>query len=428
MARTDNAFFEKILQEELVAATGCTEPIALAYGSAYAAELLSVLPSSIDVYVSGNLIKNAKSVTVPGTGGLSGIEAAVAAGAIARRADKKLEVLSELDDGDREMIRKYLSDKRVKVFLADTSLSFDFTVKAYHGGRASTVRLANSHTNIVYASVDDSVLINTAVDGESCDGMTSREELTVESIVNYAKNADLTAVAPLIERQIELNTTIANEGLKNPWGACIGKTLLSVSSDPFSKAKAMAAAASDARMNGCPLPVIIVSGSGNQGITASVPVASYAESIGCSHEKLIRAVLISDLITLHLKSSIGRLSAFCGAVCAGVGAGAGICYLDGGDFREIAHTVVNAVAISSGIICDGAKSSCAGKIALSVEAGILGWQMYKHGNQFLSGEGIITKGVENTIKNIGLLGHDGMKETDKKIMEIMLSTDLLTNC
>ena len=420
MAFNDRAKFEKILFEELVPAMGCTEPIALAYGAAYAVSLLGILPTKIDVYVSGNLVKNAKSVTVPNTDGLSGIEAAVAAGAVSGKPEAKLEVLATLDDNDRESIRKYLSQKRISVTLADTELSFDFTVKAYAGDHLAVVRLINAHTNVVYAELDGRILLDNSTVGADHDGMSDHSFLSVESIVEYVNNADISSVRELIERQIDYNIAISDEGLKNSWGASIGSTLLALANDSVTKAKARAAAASDARMNGCPMPVIIVSGSGNQGITACVPVVSYAEDIGADKERLVRAVLLSDLITLHLKSSIGRLSAFCGAVCAGVGAGAGICYLEGGGFREIAHTVVNAIAISSGIICDGAKSSCAGKIALSVEAGILGWQMYKNGKQFHGGEGIITKGVENTIRNMGLLGNEGMKETDRMIMEIML--------
>ena len=420
MAFNDRAKFEKILFEELVPAMGCTEPIALAYGAAYAVSLLGILPTKIDVYVSGNLVKNAKSVTVPNTDGLSGIEAAVAAGAVSGKPEAKLEVLATLNDNDRESIRKYLSQKRISVTLADTELSFDFTVKAYAGDHLAVVRLINAHTNVVYAELDGRILLDNSTVGADHDGMSDHSFLSVESIVEYVNNADISSVRELIERQIDYNIAISDEGLKNSWGASIGSTLLALANDSVTKAKARAAAASDARMNGCPMPVIIVSGSGNQGITACVPVVSYAEDIGADKERLVRAVLLSDLITLHLKSSIGRLSAFCGAVCAGVGAGAGICYLEGGGFREIAHTVVNAIAISSGIICDGAKSSCAGKIALSVEAGILGWQMYKNGKQFHGGEGIITKGVENTIRNMGLLGNEGMKETDRMIMEIML--------
>ena len=420
MGSVDHGSFEKILFEELVPAMGCTEPIALAYGTAYAVSLLGALPAKIDVCVSGNLVKNAKSVTVPNTDGLSGIEAAVAAGAVSGKPEAKLEVLAALDDKDRESIRKYLSENRVSVTLADTELSFDFTVRASAGAHTAVVRIINAHTNVVYAELDGNVLLDASTDGEECDGMSDHGFLSVEGIVEYVNDADIDSVRQIIERQIEYNTAISDEGLKNPWGASIGSTLLSYANAPVTKAKARASAASDARMNGCPMPVIILSGSGNQGITACLPVVSYAEDIGADREKLIRAVLLSDLITLHLKSSIGRLSAFCGAVCAGVGAGAGICYLEGGGFNEIAHTVVNAIAISSGIICDGAKSSCSGKIALAVEAGILGWQMYKNGKQFHGGEGIITKGVENTIKNMGLLGNEGMKETDRMIMEIML--------
>jgi len=399
---------------------GCTEPIAIAYGAAYVRDVLGAVPEKVFVTVSGNLVKNAKSVIVPNTGGLRGIEASVAAGIAAGRTNRLLEVISEVDEEDRRRIREYLSRDCITVELGESPLAFDYTVTAFCGDDRATVRVANAHTNIVKSERNGEILINVPVDDESCTGLCDHGCLTVEKIVEFADEVDLDRVRELLERQIAYNSDIAEEGLRNNWGACIGKTLLRCgASDMMNRAKAKAAAGSDARMNGCSMPVVILSGSGNQGITASVPVISYAEDLRLPKEKLMRALLISDLIAIHLKTDIGRLSAFCGVVCAGAGAGAGICYLERGGFKEIAHTVVNTLAISSGIICDGAKASCAGKIALAVEAGILGWNMYKTGNQFYSGDGIIAKGVENTIKNVGRLGHDGMKMTDYEILQIM---------
>jgi len=409
-----------ILREELVPAMGCTEPIALAYGAACVRELLGALPEQVEVSVSGNLVKNAKSVTVPNTDGLRGIEASVAAGLVAGQADRQLEVIAHVNDDDRAAIREYLSRDIIRVTLSDSDLAFDYTIRVISGENQAELRIANAHTNIVYRRRNGEILSDTPVHSESCDGMSDHGCLTVEDIVRFASEADLTEVIPLLEQQIEYNCAICEEGLRNQWGACIGRTINRFSAgDSISRAKARAAAGSDARMNGCAMPVVIISGSGNQGITACVPVVSYAEDLGVSREKLLRALTLADLVAIHLKTGIGRLSAFCGAVCAGVGAGAGICFLEGGGFKEIAHTIVNALAISSGIICDGAKASCAAKIALSVEAGIMGWNMYKCDNQFLSGDGIIAKGVENTIRNIGTLGHEGMKATDRKILEIM---------
>lgn len=412
--------YMRILEEELVPAMGCTEPIAIAYGAAYVRELLGIVPEKVYVTVSGNLVKNAKSVIVPNTGGLRGIEASVAAGIVAGKANRLLEVISEVDDEGRQRIREYLGRNCISMELGESSLAFDYTITAVSGDDRASVRVANAHTNIVKSEKNGDVLINIPVDDESCTGLCDHSCLTVENIVKFADEIDLDRVTELLDRQIKYNTAIAEEGLSNNWGACIGKTILRCgASDMMNRAKAKAAAGSDARMNGCSMPVVILSGSGNQGITASVPVVSFAEDLRVPREKLLRALLIADLIAIHLKTDIGRLSAFCGVVCAGAGAGAGICYLEGGGFKEIAHTIVNALAISSGIVCDGAKASCAGKIALAVEAGILGWNMYKTGNQFYSGDGIIAKGVENTIKNVGRLGHDGMKMTDYEILQIM---------
>ena len=415
-----NAYLN-ILREELLPAMGCTEPIAIAYAAASARALLGKMPERVHVLVSGNLIKNAMGVTVPNTDGMRGIEAAVAAGVVAGNEKKKLECIASVNDSDRESIRAYLARNIITVELCESELAFDCTVRVEAGDENALIRMANAHTNIVHREKNGEVISDTPVRCESEDGMSSHECLTVENIIEFAEAVELSEVEELLSRQIECNTAISREGLTNPWGACIGQTLMSVAGDNLmNRAKARAAAGSDARMNGCAMPVVILSGSGNQGMTASLPVITYAEEQGRSREALLRALVVSDLCTIHLKTYIGRLSAFCGAVCAGAGAGAGICFLEGGRLREVAHTLVNALGISSGIVCDGAKASCAGKIALSVEAGILGWEMFKNGKQFYSGEGIITKGVENTIRNVGILGHDGMKATDKTIMDIML--------
>ena len=414
--------YVKILEEELLPAMGCTEPIAIAFGGACIRELLGTVPKTVTIKVSGNLIKNAKSVTVPNTDGMRGIEAALAAGIVAGNAKRQLEVIAEIKAEEIPKIKEYLDTGAITVELLDTELAFDYIISAKAGCESAVIRVANAHTNIVYKEKNGVAMLDTRVDDESVTGLSDHSVLSVKDIIEFADSLDIADVYPLIKKQIDYNVAICDEGIKNCWGAAIGKTILNFgATDSINRAKARAAAGSDARMNGCAMPVVILSGSGNQGITASVPLVSYAEDILADEESLIRAIVVSNLIAIHLKTYIGRLSAFCGAVCAGVGAGAGVCYLDGGRYEEIAHTVVNALAISSGIICDGAKSSCAAKIALSVEAGFMGWNMYKGGNQFYRGDGIVSAGVERTIRNVGTLGHDGMKDTDRKILEIMTS-------
>ena len=410
----------QILKEELVPAMGCTEPIALAYGAAYAKSLLGKLPDQVSVCVSGNLIKNAKSVFVPNTNGLRGIPAAVVAGLIAGDYEKKLEVISQVSEEQQHEISEYLATHEIKVELSDSSLPFDYSISLVSGEDSTLVRIVNAHTNIVFAQKNGDVIIDQTVNDEKSDGFTNHECLNIEDIVEFASNVNLEEISFCLEQQINYNEAIAKEGLHGNYGANIGQVLLtSYGDNVVNRAKAKAAAASDARMNGCALPVVILSGSGNQGITASLPVIEFAKTMNASHELLLRSLIVSNLVAIRQKTEIGRLSAFCGGVCAGVGAGAGICYLEGGRYHEISHTIVNALAIASGIICDGAKASCAAKIALSVEAGITGWYMFKNGQQFRGGDGIVSKGVENTIRNVGRLGHDGMKETDREILKIM---------
>ncbi len=415
--------YEAILKEELVLAMGCTEPIAIAYAAAILCDALGGEVQFISVGLSGNIIKNVKSVIVPATGGRHGIKTAIAAGAVSSRPDLKLEVLSVLDDSAGEKIEKFLKDTEIAIEEISSACTFELLLEGKNENHSARVNISSTHTNVVEVTVDgNDVTKKYSSSAKSIDEAptSDRSLLTVEEIVEYAKEADIDALKPLLKRQIELNMAIAEEGLCGKWGASIGKLLMSQSPDTAKKARAYAAAGSDARMSGCELPVSIISGSGNQGITASVPVVIYARDLGKSEEELYRALIVSNLITIHQKTGIGTLSAYCGAISAGVGAGAGICYLLGGDFYLVAHTVVNAVAILSGTICDGAKPSCAAKIAMAVEAGIMGYEMAKAGSQFYGGDGIVTKGVENTIRNVGRLAKDGMGETDKEIIRIML--------
>ncbi len=421
-----NKTYESILKEELVCAMGCTEPIAIAYASAIAADVLNGEPSDIEASFSGNIIKNVKSVIVPATGGRHGIDSAIAAGVIARRPDKRLEVLCVLDESAPEKIDEYLSRTSITISQLSSSCTFDLAISARLGESRATVRISGAHTNVTEVTldgVDITSRYSSVPDTSDNNVSTDHSLLTVEQIVEYAKNAQLDSLRPILKRQIELNMSIAKEGLTGNFGASIGKLILSFGDDVSRRARAYAAAGSDARMSGCELPVTIISGSGNQGITASVPVAIYADEIGADEDALLRALIVSDLVTVHLKTGIGCLSAYCGAISAGVGAGAGICFLMGGDFHLIAHTIVNAVAILSGTICDGAKPSCAAKIAMAVEAGIMGYEMARAGKQFYGGDGIVTKGVENTIRNVGRLAKDGMGDTDREIINIMLGKD-----
>lgn len=416
-----NAYVD-ILKEELVPAMGCTEPVAIAFAAAKARDILGCLPDRVEIEASENIIKNVKSVVVPNTGGLKGIEASAAAGIAAGDADKILEVVSSVDDEGRKKINDFLENKDIRVKKTDSDFTFDLVVKVYKGTSKAVVQITHFHTNIVLIQKNDKIIFHNQFCNEIDNSvMTDRTILTVKGIVEFAESADLPDIKDVLKRQIEFNSAISKEGLKNKWGANIGSVLLETwGNDIKIRARAMAAAGSDARMSGCELPVVIVSGSGNQGITASVPVIEYAKELNSSEDDLLRALAVSNLVTIHQKTGIGRLSAFCGAISAGVGAGAGITWLHGGRYRKIAHTIVNALAIASGIICDGAKPSCAGKIALAVEAGMLGFYMYQKGQQFYGGDGIVRKGVENTIANVGRLGRDGMRDTDKEIIRMML--------
>ena len=413
--------YVQILKEELVPAMGCTEPIAIAYAAALAQEQLKETAKRVEILVSGNIIKNVKSVFVPNTGGLRGIAAAAAAGIVAGDASKELEVISSVSEEQYEKIKEFLEQTEIEIKESDSGYIFDIDIVLYGENHKAHCRIAGQHTNVIYLGADDKVEIERTYKEETGNASNQHELLNVKDIVTFAQEVDIREVAEILDRQITYNMAIAKAGLEGEYGARIGQILLKSFGDSVqNRAKAYAAAASDARMNGCSLPVIINSGSGNQGITASVPVIVFAEDMQVSKEKLYRALVISNLVTIHLKTGIGRLSAYCGAISAGCGAGAGITYLYGGQQKEIEHTIVNSLAINSGVICDGAKSSCAAKIASAVEAGMLGMQMYFEGSQFYGGDGIVTKGVENTIEHVGRLARIGMAGTDKEIIHIMM--------
>ena len=414
--------FLNILKEELRPAMGCTEPIALAYAAAKARQVLGREPDKIRLFVSGNIIKNVKSVVVPNTGGLHGMAAAISAGIVAGDADKELQVISQVPQELHSRIRDYMESVDLEIQPAYSELVFDIDLFVYAGEDKVRLRIANHHTNIVLIQRNEETILELPVTESSEENLTDKSCLSIQRIVEFADALDVEDVRDCVGRQIEYNMAIANEGLTGNWGANIGRVILRRQGDNLEKkACAYAAAGSDARMSGCEKPVIILSGSGNQGITASVPVVVVAQALGTSEELLLRSVAVSDLVTIHQKAGIGRLSAYCGAISAGCGAGAGIAYLHGGKTHAIAHTVVNAIAILSGTICDGAKPSCAAKIAAAVDAGILGYDMYLENQQFLGGDGIVTKGVDQTVYNVGILAREGMRQTDRTILEIMLS-------
>lgn len=422
MKKNDEKYaqYVKILEEELIPAMGCTEPIAIAYIASYAKEVLGCEPQRIVMEVSGNVLKNVKSVIVPNTEKMKGIQAAVAAGIVCGKAENKLEVLCDVCVQDKQNIRAFMDSHSIEVKLAQSPFIFDLQITLYAKEDYVKARIVNYHTNLVYVEKNGEVLLNNDVNDMKED-VCDKSCLNVEDIVAFADIVEIADVKELLDRQIHYNMTIAEEGMKNNYGANIGKVLMNMyPGDVKVRCRAMAAAASDARMNGCELPVIIVSGSGNQGITASVPVITFARELGYSEEDLYRSLVVSNLVSIHQKSGIGRLSAFCGAVSAGVGSGAGIAYMETKDFNTVAHTIVNALGIVSGMVCDGAKASCAAKIQAAVDAGIMGYCMYLQHQQFKDGDGLIVKGVENTIRNISNLAKEGMKETDKEIIRMMI--------
>ena len=411
----------KILEEELKPAMGCTEPIAIAYASSIAKKHLNAEITRADIYVSGNIVKNVKSVIVPNTNGLRGIEAACAIGLVAGVSDLELECISKVTNEKIEECKELLERKIITKHLSESDYIFDIHLFAYSNNNVCEVRIVDYHTNVVLVRYNNETIIKKEITGIKKSDLTDRSLLNVEDIYNFALNVDINKINKLLDYQIKCNMEIALEGLNNNYGANIGKTILKHEENSIkTKAKAYAAAGSDARMNGCNMPVVINSGSGNQGMTCSLPVIIYADELGVGYEKKIRALALSNLLTTHIKTDIGRLSAYCGAIAAGCAAGAAISYLHGGDLKVVSHTLVNALAIASGVICDGAKASCAAKIAIAVDSGILGYHMYLSGNQFKGGDGIVKKGVENTIHNVGLLASLGMVETDKEIIKIMM--------
>lgn len=411
--------FFQIAESKALSLGQWTEPIAVAFAAAKAREVLGCMPEAMVARCSGNIIKNVKSVIVPNSGNERGVEAAAVLGAVAGQADLGLQVISQVTPEQIARTKELLAQKICRCELEEGEGNLYILITVTAGDQSAAVEVRTKHDHISRIVRNGEVLfeqpdLQVEISGD-------KSQLNLKDILEFANTVDLEDVRELLETQISYNTAIAEEGLNNFWGASVGRTILDAESgSTLQRARAAAAAGSDARMNGCALPVVINSGSGNQGITVSVPVIEYARELGASEEMLCRALALANLIAIHEKTGIGRLSAYCGAVSAGCAAGCGIAYLQGADCKAISHTLVNSLAIVSGIICDGAKPSCAAKIASSVQAGILGYHMYLNGQQFRSGDGIVTKGVEATIRNVGRLGRDGMRETDKEIVKIML--------
>ncbi len=413
-----------VLHEELVPALGCTEPIAIAYAGAVAARTLGCFPERMRAACSGNIIKNVKGVVVPNSGGQKGIEVAAILGALGGDADKKLEVLSTVTPDQAEQAKTLNRSGFCKTELLSgvTNLHIILTVEG--NGHQAVVEIADGHTNIVRVEKDGVILEGGAYSPQASKPDHSRDFMSVSGILEFAETCDLAPVQDILDRQIDYNTHISEEGLHGSYGANVGRTLLaSRGSDVRTRAKARAAAGSDARMSGCDLPVVINSGSGNQGMTVSLPVIEYARELGLSRDKLYRALLVSNLVAIHQKSGIGKLSAYCGAVSAACGSGAAITWLCGGDYTQIADTITNTLANVSGIVCDGAKPSCAAKIASSVDAAIMAHDLAMHSRAFTPGEGIVKGDVENTIHSVGRLAREGMRATDEEVLHIMIEDD-----
>lgn len=411
------------LRQELVPAMGCTEPIAIAYASAYARAILGVIPEKSEVYISGNILKNVKGVIVPNTNGLKGVEASALIGMVGGDSGKGMEVLADVKPEHISKCSELLEKGVCSVHLLPSRANLHIIVKAYSGNMSALVELIHMHTNIVRVEKDGNVVeAKKYTEDESAAPNNLKCNMTLRGIYDFANTVPIEKIAPIIKRQIEYNLSIAEEGLANNYGLCVGKTMLKASGDsPETKACAYAAAAADARMGGCTMPVVINSGSGNQGATVSLPVIVYAKYLNSSEEKLFRALALSNLTALYQKSMIGRLSAYCGAVSAACGSGAGIAYLQGASLECIGWTIKNTLANVAGMVCDGAKASCATKVFSSVQATLLGYKLASLGKFVQGGDGIILDDIDGTVANYGKLAHDGMRETDKKILELMIS-------
>lgn len=414
--------FVDILEEELRPALGCTEPIAIALAAAKAREVLGAMPEKLIAHCSGNIIKNVKGVTVPTTGNMKGIETSAILGAVGGDATKELEVLTSVKPEHIVRTKELLAEKMCEVTLAKGVENLYIEMTAIKGEDQAVVIISDSHTNVIKVEKNKKVLFEKNEQEAKAQKKLDRSNLSVKNIYEFANTVDVELVKAMLDRQIKCNMEIAEEGMKNHYGAAVGRTLVKhYGNDIKNIAKAYAAAGSDARMSGCVLPVVINSGSGNQGMTVSIPVILYAKDLHVSQEKLYRALTLANLLAIHQKAGIGKLSAYCGAVSAACAAGAAIAYLHDEPFTVIKNTLVNSLANVSGIVCDGAKPSCAAKIASSLDAAIMGYIMAADGEVFGSGEGLVTTDIDTTIKNIGIMAKEGMRQTDVEILTLMIS-------
>lgn len=417
MEAMEQRYFIQLLQRELIPALGCTEPIAIAYAAAAGRRVLGGVPERVDAYVSGNIVKNVKCVVVPNSGGRRGIEVAVALGLAGGDDSRKLEVIAGVTDEHRRQMQRLLDDGVVHVELLDSEAALDIVLELKRGPDTVRIRIAETHLNVVYLAKNGEVLVDSpAAAAES----PAETPLCAGKILEFADTCPLEEVRPVLEYQIACNKAISKEGLTNPWGASIGQTIREGDDGVRARAIAAAAAGSDARMNGCELPVVINSGSGNQGITVCMPVVTYAEEIRAGEERMLRALVVSNLLAICQKKQIGSLSAYCGAVSAGCAAAAGVAYLSGLPHRLVLDTFSNGLDMVSGVVCDGASASCAGKIAIGVFAGLMGMDMARKNRNILPGDGIVGGSVDETIAHVGRVARNGMKETDREILHIML--------
>ncbi|MGL5433907.1 MAG: serine dehydratase subunit alpha family protein [Lachnospiraceae bacterium] len=420
MKNKDKESFLKILKKEMVPALGCTEPIALAYAAAKARDVLGCFPEKLEICCSGNIIKNVKGVTVPNSNGMCGIEVAAILGVVGGNSQRELEVLEEVTPEHIIKTKELMAKDFFTCKLQENVANLYIVAVVTAGNHSASVKIINRHTLITEIVKNGNVIYNNnpvEIQEESTDWSM----WSIENILEFAESVEIKEVKELLDQQIDMNSAIAEVGLVNGYGAQIGRTLMEVYGDDVkTRAKAKAAAGSDARMGGCSLPVVINSGSGNQGMTVSLPVIEYAKEFKVSKETLYRALLISNLVSIYHKHFIGSLSAFCGAVTAACGSGAAITYMSGGSYRQICQTISNVIANVGGIVCDGAKSSCAAKIASSVDAAIMAHHLSMKGLAFRPGEGIVQENIEDTIRSIGHIGRVGMKNTDIEILNIMI--------
>lgn len=415
--------YAEILENELMLALGCTEPIAIAYAAATARDILGRMPEKIRVGCSGNIIKNVKGVIVPGTGNLKGVEPSAILGTVGGKAELKLEVLSQITEADLEKTKALLQTDYCGVDLIPNVPNLLIRARAEAGDDYALVEIKDAHTQITRIEKNGQILLEKTPDAPKAAAPAPEYgNLNLQDIIAFCREGDISSVIPVLKKQEELNSSIAQEGLSHPYGEQVGATLMRYygKEDIKVRARALAAAGSDARMSGCVMPVVINSGSGNQGITVSLPVLAYAEEVNATEEMKYRALALSNLVSIYIKRDMGKLSAFCGAVSAAGGCGAGITFVTGGTDQEIADTIKNTLANVAGIVCDGAKPSCAAKIASAVDAAILGHLMAKEGKVFGDGEGIVDESIDQTIANTARMGRDGMRDTDHEILNIML--------